>query len=99
MILDLPVFDKFSNKITFGLIQCFHETPNKSVCQVLIGRSLSQGKQPVVLKMWFLISGFLLCIVTDKIIEIKTENAEATARTNESIEGIMCWYRHQILIS
>ena len=31
------------------------------------------------LKMWFLTSGFLLYIVTGKIIEIKTENIEATA--------------------
>ena len=30
-------------------------------------------------KMWFLISRFLLYIVTGKIIEIKTENTEATA--------------------
>ena len=38
MILDLPGFDKITNKITFGLIQCFHEeknqTPNKPACQV-----------------------------------------------------------------
>ena len=78
MILDLPGFDKITNKITFGLIQCFHEekneTPNKSPCQV-------KGKENSLwfLKMWFLISGFLLYIVTGKIIEIKTENTEATA--------------------
>ena len=30
------------------------------------------------LKMWFLISGFLLYIVTGKIIEIKSENTDAT---------------------
>ena len=38
MILDLAGFDKITNKITFGLIQCFYEekneTPNKSACQV-----------------------------------------------------------------
>ena len=38
MMLDLPGFDKITNKITFGLIQCFHEekneTSNKSACQV-----------------------------------------------------------------
>ena len=38
MILDLPGFDKITNKITFGLVQCFHEekneTPDKSACQV-----------------------------------------------------------------
>ena len=31
------------------------------------------------LKMCFLISGFLPCIVTGKIMEIKTENIEVTA--------------------
>ena len=38
MILDLPRFDKITNKITFGFIQCFYEkeneTPDKSACQV-----------------------------------------------------------------
>ena len=52
MILDLPGFDKITYEITFGLIRCFNEerneTPNKSVCQVLIEGFLSQQKQPVV---------------------------------------------------
>ena len=38
MILELPGFDKITNKITFGLVQCFHEekseTLNKSASQV-----------------------------------------------------------------
>ena len=54
MILDLPGFDKITNKIqTFGLIQCFNEerseTPNKSACQVSDRRVLiTRKKQPVV---------------------------------------------------
>ena len=52
MILDLPGFDKITNKIPFDLIQCFYEekneTPNKSVCQdfyrkVLITRKTACG--------------------------------------------------------
>ena len=81
MILDLPGFDKITNKITFGLIQCFHEeqkeTPNKSACQVK--GPYHKENSSWFLKMWFLMSGFLLYIVTGKIIEIKTENTEATA--------------------
>ena len=45
----------------------------------LIEGSLSQKNSLWSLKMWFLISGFLLYTMTGKIIEIKTENAEATA--------------------
>ena len=55
MILDLPGYDRITNKITFGLIQCFYEenneTPNKSAFQVSYRKSLSQGKQPVVCYM------------------------------------------------
>ena len=46
----------------------------------LIERFLSQEKQLWFLKMWFLISGFLLYTVTGKIIEIKTENAAEKCR-------------------
>ena len=45
----------------------------------LIEGSLSPKNSVWFLEMWFLISGFLLYTVTGKIIEIKTENAEATA--------------------
>ena len=52
MILDLPGFDKITNKNTFGLIQCFYEEKMKPLTKqpvrFLIERSLSQGKQPVV---------------------------------------------------
>ena len=45
-------FDKITNKITFGLIQRFHEEKMKPLTnqpvRVLIKGSVSQGKQPVV---------------------------------------------------
>ena len=52
MILDLPGYDKITNKIPFGLIQCFYEeqneTPHKSACKVsyrkvLITRKIACG--------------------------------------------------------
>ena len=52
MILDLPGFDKITNKITFGLVQCFYEEKMKPLTNqpvmFLIERSLSQEKQPGV---------------------------------------------------
>ena len=52
MISDLPGFDKITNRITFGLIQCFNEEKMnplaKQPVRFLIERSLSQGKHPVV---------------------------------------------------
>ena len=47
--------------------------------RLLIERSLSQKNSLWFLEMRFLINGFLLYTVTGKIIEIKTENTEATA--------------------
>ena len=83
MILDLPGFDKITNRVTFGLIQCFHEEkneiPSESACQVSYRKVLITRKASCSFLKWFLISGFLLYIVTGKIIEVKTENTEATA--------------------
>ena len=48
MVLDLPDFDKITNKITFGLIQCFYEEKNetnhKSACQVFYRKVLITRK-------------------------------------------------------
>ena len=52
MILDLPGFDKITNKITFGLFNVFMKKKVKPLTnqpvRFLIERFLSQGKQPVV---------------------------------------------------
>ena len=57
-----------------------NETPNKSASQASYREVLITKKNSLwFLEMRFLINGFLLYTVTGKIIEIKTENTEATA--------------------
>ena len=53
MILDLPGFDKITDQISIGFIQCFNEEKKKKRItnqpfQFLIEGPLSQKKQPVV---------------------------------------------------
>ena len=73
MILDLPGFDKITNKITFGLIRCFNERKemkpltNQPVRFLIEGSLSPKKKQPVV---------FYNRVLT---VRIKTENAEVTA--------------------
>ena len=67
MILSLPGFDKNTNQITLNWIQCFlmkkkkYETHNKSACPVPYRKVLIPQKL-WFLKIWFLISGFVLYI-------------------------------------
>ena len=77
MILGLPGFDKITDQITFGLIQCFHkeknETPNKSAFEVSYRRvPITRKTACGILKCGFLQAGSYCT-------QIKTENAEVTA--------------------